>query len=112
MMIENAIPAQIQASFDYANKAGLVDSKSLTAGASTKEQLEQKAKELEGVFLAKFLEPLFPDGEDSALFGGGAANDIYRQLMINEYAQNFADGGGIGLADSLVKDLMALQEVK
>lgn len=79
---------------------------------STKAQIYEKAQELEGQFLSSMIEPLFSEGKESGLFGGGSGNDVFRGMMINEYGQAFSKAGGIGLADSIAKEMLALQEVE
>ncbi len=74
-------------------------------------QIYQKAQELEGQFLSTMIEPLFSKDAEGGLYGGGGGNDIFRSLMITEYGQIFSQAGGIGLADNIAKEMLALQEV-
>ena len=50
------------------------------------------------------------DGEGP--FGGGQATGVWRSFLTNEYAKTFAKAGGIGIADSVYKSLMAQQEAE
>ncbi len=70
-----------------------------------KDKIKQKAKELEGVFLSIMLEPMFPEGKESNLYGGGVGNGIFRTMMIQEYGKNLADAGGIGLSKGIEKQM-------
>lgn len=72
----------------------------------SKKHLIKKANELEAVFLAKTIEPMFPKGDESMLFGGGSGSDIYRYLIIDEYAKILQKSGGLGLADQITQDLI------
>ena len=67
------------------------------------EKITQKAQELEGVFLAVMMEPMFPEGKESNLYGGGHGNGIFRSMMLQEYGKIFADAGGVGLASGIEK---------
>ena len=75
-------------------------------------KLEEKAKDLESVFLSKVFEPFFSKDSTGFIFGGGAGGDIYRQWMVDEYAKVFTKTGGVGLSKDITKSLLALQEVK
>ena len=99
----NAYTAQL-----YANNTP----NQFAAKNATEAEIYEKARELEGQFLSTMIEPLFSEGQDSGLFGGGAGNDITRTLMIQEYSQIFSQSGGIGLADDIAKSMLALQEVE
>lgn len=79
---------------------------------STKAQVYEKAKELEGTFLSVMIEPMFSKDGNSGVFGGGHGNDIYRSMMVQQYGQILSQSGGIGLADNIAKQMLALQEVK
>jgi hypothetical protein len=76
-----------------------------TAKSLNDAQIKKKAKELEGVFLSVMLEPMFPDGKESDLYGGGVGSDVFRTLMIQEYGDIFANAGGIGLSKSIEKQM-------
>ena len=38
-----------------------------------------------------------------SLFGGGHAEEIYRDMMMDEYGKVIADSGGIGVAENIKK---------
>jgi flagellar protein FlgJ len=69
------------------------------------DRLQKEAVELEAVLLSKMIDPMFPDGKESGLYGGGHGSDIYRQMVIDQYARTMAENGGIGLSGSIKKDL-------
>ena len=71
----------------------------------TDKQITEKSKELEGVFLAMMLEPMFPDGKESNLYGGGNSSGIFRSMMIQEYGKTLANSGGVGLTKGIEKQL-------
>ncbi len=73
--------------------------------ALNRSEITKKAKELEGVFLSVMLDPMFPEGNKSDLFGGGNSQGIYRAFMLQEYGKAFADSGGVGLAKGIEKQL-------
>lgn len=81
-----------------------------SAGRSI-DTLREKAQELEGVFLNTLVAEMFKGLEtDSEMFGGGFAEETWRGLMAEQYADQMAKAGGVGLADQLVAALLQVQE--
>lgn len=70
-----------------------------------RERLEQQARDLEAVYLQKILDEAFPDGEDSGLYGDTAATGVYRHMFIEQAAKQWAEDGGGGLSERLLRDL-------
>ncbi len=67
--------------------------------------LREKAQELEGVFLSQMLQHM-PLGVDEGPFTGGNAERIYQSLLVEEYGKEMAKGGGIGIADAIVAQIL------
>lgn len=78
--------------------------------ALTDAQIKKKSKELEGVFLSVMMEPMFPEGKESDLYGGGTGSGVFRTLMIQEYGNGLANAGGIGLAKGIEKQMKRRME--
>ena len=71
----------------------------------------QQAEELEGVFLNTLMKEMFSStGAEQSDFGGGFAEETWRGMQAEQYAASMAEAGGIGLADAIVADLIAMQE--
>ncbi len=68
------------------------------------------AEEFEAVFLTNVIQNLFSGLEGGGTWGSGHGADAWKSLMIDEYASSIAEAGGIGLADSVERELLALQE--
>jgi Rod binding domain-containing protein len=68
------------------------------------------AQDFEAVFLTNMLEEMFAGLEDEDPFGGGAGSSTWRSLQTEEFARVIAEAGGIGLADHVQRQLIALQE--
>lgn len=68
------------------------------------------AEEFESVFLTTMLEGMFTGLDAEAPFGGGSTEKTYRSLLVSEYAKQISGNGGIGIADQITRDLIALQE--
>ncbi len=73
-------------------------------------KLRAAAEEFEGVFLAQMLAPMFAGTAAEAPFGGGHAEDTWRSLQIDEFGKAIARAGGVGLADHVYREMLALQE--
>jgi Rod binding domain-containing protein len=71
--------------------------------------LRDQAQGLEGLFLNTLVSELFSSLETEAPFGGGFAEETWRGMMAEEYSTAFAKAGGIGLADRILRDLIANQ---
>jgi flagellar protein FlgJ len=84
------------------------------AGLSSPAQLghlRAQAEELEGVFLNTLMKEMFASlKSDSDAMGGGFGEDTWRGIQAEQMADAVARAGGIGLADSLMGDLLKLQE--
>ncbi|MEM7722222.1 MAG: rod-binding protein [Pseudomonadota bacterium] len=68
--------------------------------------LRDVAEELEANFLAEMLKHA-GFGESRESFGGGAGEDQFASLLRTEHARALASKGGIGLAESIFRSLLA-----
>lgn len=80
------------------------------AAGSNLENSRKAAEEFEAVFLTTMLEGMFTGLKAEAPFGGGETEKTYRSLMVTEYAKQISQNGGLGMADQITRDLIALQE--
>lgn len=76
----------------------------------TEAKVRAAAEDFEAVFLTEMLRPAFEQLSTDGLTGGGQGEKIYRSLMVQEYGKAIANTGGIGLADSVYRDILKLQE--
>jgi flagellar protein FlgJ len=72
-------------------------------------EARRAAEEFESVFLAQMLAPMFEGLQTDGLGGGGMGEEIFRPMLIERYAQALSQSGGVGLADSIVSELMRMQ---
>lgn len=77
-----------------------------------KERARATAEQFEGVFLNQMLSAMFEDIGENDTFNGGYAEDTYRGLLTETYADTITKAGGIGVADSIMRELIGLQEVE
>ena len=82
---------------------------SLTPGQIAR--VRQQAEEFEGVFLNTLTKELFSSLKtDESVMGGGFGEETWRSLQSEQLAAAMAQNGGLGIAEQLLPDLLALQE--
>jgi Rod binding domain-containing protein len=69
-----------------------------------------QAQEFEAVFLSTMLSQMVAGLETDGPFQGGHAEGQFRGLLVEEYGKAIAESGGIGLADAVRQELIAIQE--
>jgi len=69
------------------------------------------AQDFESMFLNSMLSQM-DTGVGDGPFSGGKAAQTWRSFLTDEYAKNFSKAGGIGIADSVYKELIAQQEAR
>ena len=69
------------------------------------------AQDFEAVFLNAMFGQMF-SGVGEGPFSGGHAAKTWQSFLTDEYAKNFAKAGGIGIGDTVYKELIAQQEAR
>ena len=69
------------------------------------------AQDFEAMFLNSMFGQMF-SGVNEGPFSGGHAAKTWNSLLTDEYAKTVAKSGGIGIADSVYKELIAQQEAR
>jgi Rod binding domain-containing protein len=87
-----------------------LDAAAMAAKSGSHARIRETSVEFESVFLAAMLAPMFETLSTDAPFGGGEAEETWRSLLAEQYAGSIARSGGIGIADSVFQQLLALQE--
>jgi peptidoglycan hydrolase FlgJ len=80
------------------------------AAATGPESVKRAAEEFEALFLAEMLAPVFESVDSDGLFGGGQGEDIYRSMMVQEYGKAIAQAGGVGIAETVQREILRMQE--
>lgn len=84
--------------------------------ALTPEQVEKtrkSAQDFEAMAIGQLLQPMFNTVDTSkGLFGGGKGEAAWKPMMVDEMAKMLAKSGGIGIADSVMKEMLRIQEGK
>jgi Rod binding domain-containing protein len=69
------------------------------------------AQDFEAVFLNSMFSHMFAHVNEGPYSGGEAAK-TWRSFLTEEYSKTFAKAGGIGIADSVYQQLIAVQEAR
>jgi Rod binding domain-containing protein len=72
-------------------------------------ELRRAAEEFEAVFLSEMLAPMFEGLDSDGLGGGGMGEQIFRPMLVERYAEAISRAGGVGIADSVVREMLRLQ---
>jgi Rod binding domain-containing protein len=67
------------------------------------------AEDFEAVFVAQMMEPMFKGLKTDGPFGGGNGEMVFRSLMIQEVGKEIASAGGVGIADSVYREMLKMQ---
>ena len=85
-----------------------------TSRGLSPEQLEKTrkaAEDFEALAIGQMLQPMFKTVNTSkGMFGGGKGEEAWKPLMVDEMAKMLAKNGGIGLADSVYREMLRMQE--
>jgi flagellar protein FlgJ len=73
-------------------------------------QIDKTAKDYEAGFVGAMLESMFAGIKTNKMFGGGSAEDMYRSLMTQEYGKAVAASGTLGIADTIKREMLRMQE--
>ncbi len=72
-------------------------------------EVRAAAEHFESMVLAQLLQPMFAALDTQGLGGGGFGEEIFRPMLVDEYARSLSRSGGIGLAQSIMDELMRVQ---
>lgn len=72
--------------------------------------IERSAKEFESVFMAQMLKPMWSGVETDPVFGGGAGEDVMRDMLVQEYGKAMAQADDFGLSKAVMDVMIRMQE--
>lgn len=80
--------------------------------ATAKAKAKKQADDFETMFLEQVTQQLTaaPSGSEGPLGENGIGGDVYKSQLTQEYAKQIQKAGGIGLSDSILRDLLRVQE--
>jgi Rod binding domain-containing protein len=71
---------------------------------------DKTSKAFEGMFVTQMLGQMFSGIPTDGPFGGGPGEEMFRSLMVDEYGKQLEAQGGLGLSDSVKRELLKMQE--
>ena len=77
--------------------------------AGNRAAIDKAANEFESVFISQFLGAMFSGIKTDGITGGGQGEEMFRSLMMDQYAQSFQKQGGFGLAASVKAEMLKMQ---
>jgi len=75
------------------------------------QQAREVAEEFEAVFIGQMLQPLFQNLGAEKPFGGGSSESMWRSMQVDEYGKAITKAGGIGISDSIFREILKMQEL-
>jgi Rod binding domain-containing protein len=80
--------------------------------ASRNDLLRGQAQDFEVQFVNSMFQQMYAGLEGDGPFGNSPGVGPWRSFMTEEYAKSFVKAGGIGIADSVYRSLLAVQEAR
>lgn len=72
-------------------------------------RIDETAREFEAMFMAEMLRPMFDGIKVNETFGGGKGEEIFSDLLLDEYGKSMASQGTLGIADLVKEQLIEMQ---
>lgn len=85
--------------------------KARRTGGLDESTAREAAEDFESMILSSMLQPMFQGLRTDGPFGGGQGEEMFRSMMIDEFAKSISAQGGIGIADTVIAQLRQMQEV-
>ena len=74
---------------------------------------QTSAREFEAMTIGHMLQPMFSTVDNKgSLFSGGAGEESWKPMLVNEIAKKIAEAGGLGLAKPILAEMLRLQEAR
>ncbi|BDV44440.1 flagellar rod-binding protein FlgJ [Geotalea uraniireducens] len=74
--------------------------------AKNRQAVKKVAQEFESIFIGMMLKSMRETVGKDPLTGGGHGEEVYRSLLDQEYANNIAKSGGLGLAPLIEQQML------
>ena len=104
-----AFPSLAALNLDAVTAGGAAARRPSIAGT---DRLRAQAQDFEVQFVNSMFQHMYAGIEGDGPFGNSTGVAPWRSFLTEEYAKNFVKSGGIGIADTVYKSLLALQEAR
>ncbi len=102
---EESFQAQLKAATDKLNQTSKVKTMTSEEIAKRDKEIKDASVQLEAIMLKLMYNEMWKTVPKDKLFGDDNAMEIYRDMYNEELTKVAAEGGGIGLADFIYKQL-------
>ncbi len=76
-------------------------------------KIRKTAEEFETMYLENMLQQVFPqDSGEGPIGNNGPGSDVWRGMLVNEYARGVSKSGGLGIADTIYRQMLQMQEAQ
>lgn len=72
-------------------------------------QVRETARKFESQFMAQMIGHMFEGVKTDGPFGGGFGEDMFRSVMVEAIANQMTRAGGIGLSDTIQREMLKMQ---
>ncbi|MCB1651085.1 MAG: rod-binding protein [Alphaproteobacteria bacterium] len=88
--------------------------RSLKAAAKAREleKVDAAAEDFEAMFIAEMMKPMFEGITTDGPFGGGKGEEIFRDLLLQEYGKIVSKTGGLGMSAEVREQMIRMQEAQ
>ncbi len=105
------MPAPLASLLGAGSAAASVAAPLMQAGGPlSPDRIKTLAADFESVFLNSVLEEMFADATEGDPFAEGEGAEAWRSIQVEEFGRAISQAGGIGLAEHVQRQLIALQE--
>ena len=72
-------------------------------------QIKDAARQFETQFLSQMLQHMFAGVSTDGPFGGGFGEEMFRSIMTEAMAKQMTKAGGIGVSDTVQREILKMQ---
>nr|WP_296459848.1 rod-binding protein [Phenylobacterium sp.] len=78
-------------------------------GTAVRARARDAADRFEGQFLSIMMQQMFEGVKTDGPFGGGQGEEMFRSLMTEAMGKQMVQAGGIGLSDTIQREILKMQ---
>ncbi len=106
-MVENLVNRPIENTTFDINKLRRINPEKLDS-----KQILSVAREFESLFINQLFKSMRKTIQKSDWLNGGLKQEVFEDMLYEEYSKKIAHSGGIGLSDMVYKYLVSTQKIK
>ena len=80
-----------------------------TAGELARSKTKDVAQKFEAQFLSSMFQSMFAGLKTDGPFGGGQGEEMFRSLLTEAMAKQVTKAGGIGISDTVQREILKMQ---